>query len=116
MRKLTTSHGWMSRSSSVLTGPGVRRSSCSTSARSTTESSNTAPIYTGNTRTTPKQLQDLTEHLADIRNSFNRISLQMDHLIDYLDDLNGMEIQTNKAARNREDAIDELLRKEGLWW
>lgn len=65
---------------------------------------------------TPKQLQDLIEHLAKIRDGFSLVSLYMDRLIDYLDDLNGMEIQTDKAARNREDAIDELLRKEGLWW
>lgn len=65
---------------------------------------------------TPKQSQDLIEHLAKIRDDISLVSLHMDCLIDCLDDLNGMEIQRNKAAKNREDAIDELLRKEGLWW
>lgn len=65
---------------------------------------------------TPKHLMTVVEILADVRDDINRMSRDLDRLIDYLYDTSCAETQLEKAAKNREDSIDELLKKEGLYW
>lgn len=64
---------------------------------------------------TPLQQDALVNVLEDICNDVSRLHTSLDRLIDVFQ-TDGEELQKRKAMRNREDAIDELLRKEGLWW
>lgn len=64
---------------------------------------------------TPLQQDALVNVLEDICNDVSRLQTSLDRLIDVFQ-TDGEELQKRKAMRNREDAIDELLRKEGLWW
>lgn len=64
---------------------------------------------------TPLQQDALVNILEDICNDVSRLQTSLDRLIDVFQ-TDGEELQKQKAMRNREDAIDELLRKEGLWW
>lgn len=64
---------------------------------------------------TPLQQDALVNVLEDIRDDVSHLHSSLDRLIAAFQ-LDGGELQKQKAMMNREDAIDELLRKEGLWW
>lgn len=64
---------------------------------------------------TPLQQDALVNVLEDICNDVSRLRISLDRLIDVFQ-IDGEDLQKRKAMRNREDAIDELLKKEGLWW
>lgn len=77
---------------------------------------------------TPEQLGELVDQLDKILDDILSLHSHLFDLVGYLDNMCesresqtpptpcGINNQRIRAAKNREDAIDELLRKEGLWW
>lgn len=63
-----------------------------------------------------KQCEELAGLIADLRTHINHIYFDLDKIADFIGDLSESERQKNFSEKLREEAIDELLKREGFTW
>lgn len=64
----------------------------------------------------PINTEVLIDALDDIRRDLSRLQDSIDRIIRTFECESNVDQQKRKAIQNREDAIDELLKREGLYW
>lgn len=63
-----------------------------------------------------EQCEELAGLIADLRTHINNIYFDLDRIADFIGDLSGSERQKSFSEKLRENAIDDLLKKEGYTW
>ena len=63
-----------------------------------------------------EQYEELAGLIADLRTHINYIYFDLDKIADFIGDLSGYKRQKTFNEKLREDAIDELLKREGYSW